>query len=61
MKTVTLIIPDGYDKVLAIVIAGRLHGCTNVAQRLIPLDDNEMNIDLVKEFEQEKENENHPL
>lgn len=52
MKKVTLIIPDEFDKMLSIVIAGnRKYGGVNVAQRLEILDSDEITIDLVKEME----------
>lgn len=61
MKKVTLIIPDEFDKMLSIVIAGnRKYGGVNVAQRLEILDSDEITIDLAKELNA-VENEGEPL
>lgn len=51
MKTVTLIIPDEFDKMLSIVVAGNhKYGGVNVAQFLKVLDSDEITIDLTKEI-----------
>lgn len=57
MKKVTLIIPDEYDSMLSVVIAGnRKRGGVNIAQFLKILDSAEITIDLVKEMKEvEKE------
>ena len=54
MKTVTLIIPDEFDKMLSIVVVGNARiGGINVAQFLKILDSDEVTIDLTKEINNE--------
>lgn len=54
MKKVTLIIPNEFDKMLSIVVAGNhKYGGVNVAQFLEILDSDEMTIDLTKEISNE--------
>lgn len=51
MKTVTLIIPDEFDKMLSIVVVGNARtGGVNAAQFLKILDSAEITIDLAKEI-----------
>ena len=51
MKTVTLIIPDEFDKMLSIVVVGNARtGGVNAAQFLEILDSDEITIDLTKEI-----------
>lgn len=61
MKRVTLIIPDEYDNMLSVVIAGnRKRGGVNAAQYLTVLDAAEITLDLAEEIAEKEQSNEEP-